>query len=145
MKPLKYCNDSLKQFCLENDVELCRDYSDDLVRRETSIEGKCTTKECDNIFNKRFVELYLKKSVYCKTCMSKIKPRRYSYDCLQQFCLENTVELCKDYSNEIVNQKTKIESKCTTEKCDENLKKGFEAFLDNTNVIFVLKMKNTKK
>ena len=54
MKPLKYCNESLKQFCLENGVELCRDYSDDLVRRETIIEGKCTSEGCDIVFKKVF-------------------------------------------------------------------------------------------
>jgi hypothetical protein len=144
MKPLKYCNESLKQFCLENGVELCRDYSNDLVRRETSIEGKCTTDGCDNIFNKRFVELYLKKSVYCKTCMSKIKPRRYSYDCLQQFCLENTVELCKDYSNEIVNANTKIEGKCTTKQCNKIFIKKFVAFLDNTKCNICVKIEKYK-
>lgn len=50
MKPLKYCNESLKQFCLENGVELCRDYSHEDVKRITKIEGKCTTEGCDNIF-----------------------------------------------------------------------------------------------
>jgi len=144
MKPLKYCNESLKQFCLENGVELCRDYSGDIVRRETVIEGKCTIEKCNNMFNKRFVELYLKKSVYCKTCVYKIKPHRYSYVCLQQFCLENKVELCKDYSNENINQKTKIESKCTTENCDETVKKGFEAFLDNTKCNICVKIEKYK-
>ena len=31
---------------------------------------------------------------------------KYSYDSLQKFCEENGIELCKDYSNEVVNQKT---------------------------------------
>jgi hypothetical protein len=40
MKQLKYCNESLKQFCFENGLELCRDYSGYLVRREIIIKDK---------------------------------------------------------------------------------------------------------
>ena len=39
MKPLKYCNESLKQFCSYNSIELCRDYSNEVVRKDTKIEG----------------------------------------------------------------------------------------------------------
>lgn len=144
MKPLKYCNESLKQFCSENGVELCRDYSNDLVRRETVIEGKCTTEGCDKLFKKRFVELYLKKSVFCKKCMTKMKQYKYSYEYLQQYCLENSIELCKDYSNEDVNQKTKIEGKCTSENCNEIFKKSFGAFLDNTKCNICVKIEKYK-
>jgi hypothetical protein len=41
MRELKYCYDSLQKFCNENRIELCRDYSKELVRKMTKIEGKC--------------------------------------------------------------------------------------------------------
>ena len=69
---------------MENGVELCRDYSNEVVKRVTKIEGKCKTEGCDNIFNKGFVELVKKNSIYCKKCTydnAKIKR--------QQTCLEN--------------------------------------------------------
>jgi len=61
-----------------------------------------------------------------------MKKLKYSYDALQKFCEENSIELCKDYSKEIVNQKTKIEGKCKTNGCNNLFLKGFEAFLQNS-------------
>jgi hypothetical protein len=61
-----------------------------------------------------------------------MKDLKYSYEALQKFCGENGIELCKDYSKEIVNQKTKIEGKCSTSGCNELFNKGFEAFLKNS-------------
>ena len=49
MIELKYSYDSLQKFCGENGIELCRDYSQEVVRRDTKIEGKCSNCECNNI------------------------------------------------------------------------------------------------
>ena len=89
MKPLKYCNESLKQFCLENGVELCRDYSNELVRRETIIEGKCTAEGCDKVFKNRFLELYLKKSGYCKQCTYDSAKIKRQQTCLETYGVDN--------------------------------------------------------
>lgn len=64
MKPLKYYNESLKQFCLENSVELCRDYSGEVVKRVTKIEGKCKIEGCNNIFNKSFREIVTHNDIF---------------------------------------------------------------------------------
>ena len=64
MNQLKYCNESLKQFCLENGVELCRDYSGEVVRKDAKIEGKCKTEGCDNIFNKKYPPIKRRRIIF---------------------------------------------------------------------------------
>lgn len=46
-----------------------------------------------------------------------MKELNYSYNALQQFCIDNSIELCRDYLQEVVNQKTRIEGTCTTNGC----------------------------
>jgi len=52
MTERKYSYESLQKFCNENGIELYRDYSTEIVRRETKIEGKCKTEGCNNVFSK---------------------------------------------------------------------------------------------
>ena len=52
MKPLKYSNESLLAFCKENSIELCKDYSNEIVRQKTIIESKCNNQDCNNISSK---------------------------------------------------------------------------------------------
>jgi len=92
MKPLKYCNESLKQFCLENGVELCRDYSDDLVRRETIIEGKCTSEGCDIVFKKVFRELKQNMSYFCTSCTYNSALVKRKKTCLEEYGVEHALQ-----------------------------------------------------
>ena len=78
MPELKYCYDSLKKFCKENGIELYKDYSQEVVRRETKIEGKCLTKDCTYLFNKSFRAI--ENGALCKECSIKsgtIKTRHF--------------------------------------------------------------------
>lgn len=68
MPELKYSYTSLQQFCNENGIELSRDYSNEVVRRETKIEGKCRNDGCNNFFNKVFRELKQNMTPYCVKC-----------------------------------------------------------------------------
>ena len=77
-----------------------------------------------------------------------MKDLKYSYENLKKFCDENSVELCKDYSNDLVNQKTKIAGKCTNQNCNNLFTKGFEAFLKNSfcnNCVKIEKYKKVKE
>ena len=68
MTELKYSYESLQKFCNENGIELCRDYSQEVVRRETKIEGKCRNEGCNELFNKVFRELKQNMTPYCYKC-----------------------------------------------------------------------------
>ena len=92
MNQLKYCNESLKQFCLENGVELCRDYSDEHVNRLTKIEGKCTTEGCGNIFNKSFREIVTHNNIYCKKCLSAKTVMKRQGTCLENYGVKSVMQ-----------------------------------------------------
>jgi hypothetical protein len=85
MKELKYCYDSLQKFCNENRIELCRDYSGELVRKITKIEGKCRNEYCNGFFNKSFRELLENNSYYCKICLNKISVKKRKKTCLDKY------------------------------------------------------------
>ena len=101
MAQLKYCYESLQQFCNENSIELCRDYSGEFVRRETKIEGKCKIDGCDELFSKAFRELMKNNSYYCKICINKISDKKRKNTCLQKYGEENPI------NSEIIQSKMK--------------------------------------
>ena len=154
MIELKYSYDSLQKFCGENGIELCRDYSQEVVRRDTKIEGKCKHNNCNNNFEKVFREL-LKTNGYCRdctyenakdkrkeTCLEKygvecvmkdaqikhscIKVAKYNYELLQIFLQENpNIKINKDYSNEKMNAHYKLEFLCKNTDCSQVVSRDF--------------------
>lgn len=45
MSKSKYTHDALKQYCLEKNLTLTKDYSQIKITRKTKIEGKCVNCE----------------------------------------------------------------------------------------------------
>ena len=173
MKPLKYCNESLKQFCLENGVELCRDYSHEDVRKETVIEGKCKTEGCDNIFNKRFINLLVTQA-NCRKCTydsAKIKRQqtclenygvesvmqntdfknkcnsvtKYTHELLGKIVNEQKLILLKNYENERVHAHYIIEGKCITVNCDNIFSKPFCKLVNFNSLCKICSCVNAKE
>jgi hypothetical protein len=154
MKELKYSYDTLQKFCGENGIELYKDYSKDIIKRETKIEGKCTTNGCNEMFLKGF-GAFLKNSL-CLNCAkiqkySKVKetfinkygvinPKQiqyvkdaiispiYNLTKLQQFCHENKIVLINNY-NKNINQNTNIIGKCISNLCVNNFDKKFRELI----------------
>lgn len=155
MPELKYSYTSLQQFCNENDIELCKDYSNEVVRRETKIEGKCRNEGCNKLFNKVFRELKENNSYYCKLCLNKIsnkkrkntclekygvehvmkndeiknicnKVTKYNYELLKQISQENNrIKIKKDYSNEKIHANYIIDFLCTNKNCSRVISRRF--------------------
>ena len=92
MPELKYSYDSLQKFCEENGIELCKDYSQELVRRETKIEGKCKTDGCIQIFNKVFRELKQNMTPYCSKCVYKISVEKRKITFLEKYGVEHSLQ-----------------------------------------------------
>jgi hypothetical protein len=154
MKELKYSYVTLQKFCGDNGIELCKDYSNETLRRGTKIEGKCSTGGCNVMFNKVFREL-MKTNGYCRdctydnakgkrkdTCLEKygvesvmkdtqIKQScnivtKYNYELLQTFLQENTnIKINKDYSNERIYANYKLEFLCTNTVCSQVVSREF--------------------
>lgn len=70
---------------------------------------------------------------------------KYCFTSLQKFCEENGIELCRDYSQEVVRQKTVIEALCSNNDCSDIVKKSFSAFLINTLCTKCVKIQKYKK
>ena len=68
---INYNLELLTKFCSDNSITLLKDYSGEVVNRETRIEGKCLTRGCENNFDKTFRNLY-KINGYCKECTLEI-------------------------------------------------------------------------
>ena len=134
---MSYTNAALAQFCKENRVILTKDYTKIIVNSSTVIEGKCSTKTCNESFSKQFRSLVMSKNIYCKQCNKNEKQKKndisraeknilvYDNELFRRFSSENNLVLRKDYSNINVNSNTMIEGTCTFENCNEPYEKRF--------------------
>ena len=67
----KYNLQYLTTFCNQNNITLTDEYSNKTINRDTIINGKCISQECENNFNKSFREL-IKLNGYCADCSKNI-------------------------------------------------------------------------
>ena len=91
MKDLKYSYEALQKFCGENGIELCKDYSKEIVKRETKIEGKCTTNGCNSLFLKCFRDLLDHNRTYCQQCLNNITILRRKQTCFEKYGVEHAI------------------------------------------------------
>ena len=91
MTELKYSYISLRKFCDENSIELCRDYSQEIVRQKTVIEGKCKTNGCDGIFVKSFSAFLI--NYYCSNCVKIEKYKKVKETNLNKYGVSNPNKL----------------------------------------------------
>ena len=109
---VKYDVNMLYNFCNDNNILLSNDYSNNLINRNTIIEGICKNLDCENIFSKPFREL-LKINGYCKICSKengKIKIvetniKKYNVDNvmkLQDFKIKLKQTIKNKYGNECI-------------------------------------------
>jgi RIP metalloprotease RseP len=100
MNPLKYSYESLQQFCLQNGIELCKDYNDQPVNRNTRIEGKCVKSDCDGVFCKSFREILENATYYCRPCLNKVADVKRKQTCINKYGV-NTVMHIKETKEKI--------------------------------------------
>lgn len=63
---VRYDYNYLQQYCKENGIELLKDYSTEKVNRDTIIEAKCLTPDCEEKCIKKNREIVMY-GCYCKT------------------------------------------------------------------------------
>ena len=124
MKELKYSYGSLQKFCSENGIELCKDYSQEVVRQKTIIEGKCSNNDCFDIVNKSYYAFV--RNTLCAKCVKIDKYKKVKSTFLNKYGVTNP--------NKLLSIKQKIK--------ETNLNKyGTEFTFQNNNV--KEKIKNT--
>ena len=64
-------NKILSDFCEENKAELLEDYSTLFLNRDTIIQGKCKTENCNDTFEKPLRQLLIHKN-YCAECCKEL-------------------------------------------------------------------------
>jgi hypothetical protein len=129
---LKYDLEFLQEYCLKNNIELVKDYSNTIVNRRCYIEGKCKNYEiCKNNFNKDLRQLIITGNT-CPRCniknIAKITRDRsvlFTNDLLLDYCKENDIILLEDYANANLNIDFYIQGKCKTECCKNEFRKPF--------------------
>ena len=70
-KRVRYNNELLQTLCKTNCIILVNDYSHKNINRNSVIEGKCTTENCNENFKKTFRVVYKMKG-QSTLCMSQI-------------------------------------------------------------------------
>jgi len=107
----------LNAFSQENLVEIIGNY--EKLNRESIINGKCKTNECNGEFNKAFRTLFVNKSFFCENCTNNIK-----YNNIKNTTLKNYGVSCS-FLSPIIREKIK---KTNIEKY------GHEFHLQNENI-----------
>jgi len=68
-------------YCLENNIVLTRDISNEQINGKSTLEGKCKTDDCPNEWKKTMKNFYGNGGPYCETCAKdngKIKAKQTS-------------------------------------------------------------------
>ena len=78
----------LKNYCLENNINLFQDYDNIKINRCTKICGKCTFQDCNNVFNKTFLYM-IKYGSFCEKCTKLNSKLKYKTTCLEKYGVEN--------------------------------------------------------
>ena len=96
----KYNLEYLLHFCEESNITLTINYDNEIINRNTIINGKCITKDCDDKFNRSFREL-IKLNGYCANCCKEIGKHKIIVTNLKKFGFDSAMK------NEEVKQKLK--------------------------------------
>jgi hypothetical protein len=119
----KYNVEYLMLFCKENNITLNTNYTNELINRDTNINGKCITKSCESIFYRSFREL-IKLNGYCANCckeMGKIKIIETNF---KKFGYDNAMknETIKEKQKNTILEKYGVEHISQVDKIKEKIK-----------------------
>lgn len=119
----KYNVAYLLQFCKENNITLNNNYTDELINRNTNINGYCITKDCDQMFNRSFREL-IKLNGYCANCCKEIGKTKIKETNLKNFGYDYAMknETIKEKLKNTVMKKYGVEHISQLDKIKEQIK-----------------------
>ena len=91
----------LQEFCDTNKILLYNDFTNTFINRDTIVNGKCLTPDCEHDFNKPFREL-LKINGYCENCSKENGKEKIKETNLKNFGVDNPMK------NEQIKEKHKV-------------------------------------
>ena len=89
---MKYDYERLFDFCEEQGIVLCEDYSSKKLTALSLITGKCKTEKCDCIFTKEFRSL-IKSYGYCIDCSKTNAKNKLKATWLEKYGVEHISKL----------------------------------------------------
>ena len=128
---IKYTKELLNSYCQENNVKLIKDYSNEKIRCDMSLEGNCSNNDCVNTFKKSFKHL-IKNGPFCNQCI-RGKNRNciiFNWKLLQSYCSEKNIKLDEDYSKEKLCVNTRITGICENIHCENNFDCKFRNLIE---------------
>lgn len=139
----------LEQYCKETKIKLLKDYKNEKVNRNSIIEAKCLTQECENIVNKDFRSIIEFGGCYCVNCCIDNSNVKRKKTCLEQYGYEFALQVpevkdkIKNTNLEKYGSETPLENVSIKEKAKKTMidKYGFE-YTFQSNTLFD-KFKNT--
>jgi hypothetical protein len=151
---VKYDIQRLENYCNENNLILIDNYKDIFLTKNSLIKGKCIYNNCNNNFEKLFINL-IGSGGYCKICIKNVAKERSKTTLFEKyggennqnklelekirkdkihkinlnkiilFCKDNNIEIINDYTNSYLTTHSYIKIKCVYENCSTIFEKRF--------------------
>ena len=121
---VKYDYNYLKSYCDDNNIELLKDYINEKVTRDTIIEAKCKTDDCDGFVKKKFRD-FINIGCFCRNCIIQNWKEKIKKTNLQRFGVENAFQSqdIKDKIKETNIEKYGFESAMQSKEVKDKIKK----------------------
>ena len=123
MSNKRFTKEFLYDLCKQYNINLLREYDEKELNYRTILDFNCTI--CNDNTSKQFINIE-KYNSFCKNCSYYSTKNKIKYDLnyLNRICIEKSLTLTKDYSNQILNSLTQIEFLCN--KCNLITNKKFQ-------------------
>jgi len=84
-KRAKFTPESFNIFCKNNNLECSFLQKNSKIDRNSRIQGKCFSENCNGTFNTNFRSLIENNTYYCKECLNKISDKKRQETCNQLY------------------------------------------------------------
>jgi hypothetical protein len=91
---IRYNYEFLQKLCKENSIILLKDYINEKINRDSIIEGKCKSENCNEKFSKVCRNLYRNNNYgyYCDKCIKQIRRNKIDNTNLVKYGFKNALQ-----------------------------------------------------
>ena len=122
-KKVRYNNELLQNFCETNCIILIKDYSNEKLNRDSIIEGKCKTENCNECFKKTFRIVYNIKG-FCENCTRKNGHEKNKNTCITRYSVKYPLQSkeVKDKCRQTCMKKYRVEYPTHSQEVKDKVK-----------------------
>jgi len=143
----RWNRNKLTKFCIENNVKLLRDYSNERITCDLILEGHCSNINCNLLFKKSFKHL-ISNGDKCSHCCigDNTDFNIYNWNLLIEYCNKYNITLLEDYSELKLCRNSIINTKC--QNCKNSCEKLFYSLIKSGSFCHIhandIKMNKTR-